>query len=514
MDIQKVTLTAKPIKFEAINSDFTRAKCYVMALGKNRNRSHFTKEAVDDAMPTLGLIPVVAHIIQDDEKTYVGGHDSEWTLEGQNLYVKDLTVPFGVVVPDTYDYVDVEESDGTTATYLTADIVIWSGRYPEIMETVYSDDVYWSQSMEIVPEKKSKLEEDKNYTDIQKFRYSCLTLLGRDDDPEYNTVPCFPSARVEPYEFNPSVSDNFTTEFNEMMDRLKAVFSCDLNSERGEKMEEIKNTQVEPKDGDPDITKTSTEPEGNDESSAQTDTFSDDLGNSDGDITTNSHDDKDAFAATYLSKIDAVCGACRELNKRTEDEDAGIVEYINNYFVDMDDKFVFFNRVIDTFNYKDGSDKSESQTFRAPYSIVEDDQSVVATIDTSEETEMVLMLLTKDEAAKVESDREELFRLQNFESEYIAREKQEKKDAILDEFSDLSDNPNFVELMKNFDELDAEDVEDKCFAIRGRNMKVSYSTKKTQSTTNNIKIMATKEDADDSQPEPYGGFFINHKINL
>ena len=53
---------AKPISYEKINDKFTRMKCYVLALGKNRNFSHISKEAVDSALPSLALVPVVAHL--------------------------------------------------------------------------------------------------------------------------------------------------------------------------------------------------------------------------------------------------------------------------------------------------------------------------------------------------------------------------------------------------------------------------------------------------------------------
>ena len=45
-----VEIGFKPFSTQKINDQFTMCKCYVMALGKNRNFSHFTKEAVDSAV--------------------------------------------------------------------------------------------------------------------------------------------------------------------------------------------------------------------------------------------------------------------------------------------------------------------------------------------------------------------------------------------------------------------------------------------------------------------------------
>ena len=46
MDLEKVSLLSnlKFSSFEKINENFLKAKCYVMALGKNVNRSYFDKE--------------------------------------------------------------------------------------------------------------------------------------------------------------------------------------------------------------------------------------------------------------------------------------------------------------------------------------------------------------------------------------------------------------------------------------------------------------------------------------
>ena len=47
MDLEKVSLLSnlKFSSFEKINENFLKAKCYVMALGKNVNRSYFDKES-------------------------------------------------------------------------------------------------------------------------------------------------------------------------------------------------------------------------------------------------------------------------------------------------------------------------------------------------------------------------------------------------------------------------------------------------------------------------------------
>ena len=83
---EKISLLSnlKFSSFEKLNENFLKAKCYVLALGKNANRSHFSKENVDRAYPTLAYVPVIGHLMVDDNGIYhLGGHD-------YHLDIKDL----------------------------------------------------------------------------------------------------------------------------------------------------------------------------------------------------------------------------------------------------------------------------------------------------------------------------------------------------------------------------------------------------------------------------------------
>lgn len=229
----------KPIKFEKINDEFTKCHCYIMALGKNRNYSYFTKEAVQNAIPTLFDIPVVAHIkTKADGTPYVGAHDRQLVVDDDGVQLIDQTCPFGLVPEGSNPtFEDVTESDGTIATYLTADIILWSGRYP-IMDAKSNDpSTYFNQSMEIVINSCEPLVEDNNYMNITDFTFSALCLLGRDEnDPEYNSEPCFPSARVTPLQY--SLNDNFKKEFSLMMNEFKKISTKDGDNKLSENKEE------------------------------------------------------------------------------------------------------------------------------------------------------------------------------------------------------------------------------------------------------------------------------------
>ena len=223
-----ITFKAKVKPIKPVNPEFDLVKIYVQGVGKNRNGSYMSKENIEKALPTLNYCPVVGHIIEytdnDGNKCrYIGGHDYEID---DNWEFKNLTVPYGVVVENSYDWETVNEY-GTDVEYLTANAILWTGRYPELKECIYSDDTWFNQSMEInIGEGKYRpLDEDSNYTEFLEWDYSALCLLGKADENSTNghtdssehTEPCFISSRVLPVEFEKSEFEMIMTEMKQKL---------------------------------------------------------------------------------------------------------------------------------------------------------------------------------------------------------------------------------------------------------------------------------------------------------
>lgn len=227
----KFKARVEPIK--PVNDEFTLCKVYVQSVGKNRNGTYMSKDNIQQFLPTLNYCPVVGHLIEykDNEGNihrYIGGHDWEITEDWE---IKDLTVPYGVVVENSYDFEIVNEY-GIDVEYLTANAILWTGRYPELYDTIYSDEIWFNQSMEIkIPDGKYRpLEEDSNYMELLEWSYSALCMLGKADkdstndhtDSSEHTEPCFISAKILPLDFAKS---EFTEIMNEMKDKLSFCFN-------------------------------------------------------------------------------------------------------------------------------------------------------------------------------------------------------------------------------------------------------------------------------------------------
>ena len=208
-----------------------------------------SKENIQRCLPTLSYAPVVGHLIdkldEDGNPTgekYMGGHDyyidDDWNL-------KSACVPYGVVKADSFDFETVKEYEDEIETeYLTAEVILWTGRYPELMEAIYSDDFYFNQSMEINVSEFRPYEEDSNYTELTDFTYSALCLLGKADDktsPEH-TEPCFVESKVIPVQYSLE-REEFSKVMGELKNELAFYFNKD-NTE-GKEDEVVENEKEE-----------------------------------------------------------------------------------------------------------------------------------------------------------------------------------------------------------------------------------------------------------------------------
>lgn len=222
---QIVGFTSKLSNFEIVNSEFTRCKCYILATGDNVNGSDITYEAVKKAMERGEFYnkPVVAHLYQDPDdnnKWRVGGHDSKWVITRDSIEIINETIPFGTI-PESSDLKleEVLEADGETInTYLTCQLILWTGRF-NIMDAAYSDDIYFNQSCEIsINEYHYK---NNGVLAIDDFTFSAICLLNKSSDSSKNIRPCFSSCKVEKIKSFSIDESSFKKNFELMLNKIK-----------------------------------------------------------------------------------------------------------------------------------------------------------------------------------------------------------------------------------------------------------------------------------------------------
>lgn len=489
----------KPIK--PVNEEMTLCKCFILALGKNNNKSNISKDAADDALPTLFGIPVVGHIyVDEDGVPHMGAHDMKIVKNDKGKYVfKMITVPYGFVPPqDNVHYEEVTEKDGTVNTYLVADIILWTGRYPELLETKYDDEIYFHQSMEIKTLESKTVD---GYTDILKYRYRALCLLGKDDDEDFNQSPCFPSARVEAYCF--SLDDEKLDElFEEFRNKIGECYGNNRSFEEGgkeamelEKINEIlKEFNIEkPEDLPFAITEDMTEerlremitemqkPEG---------TFSENgEGSEDGKTEGEGEPAVEPQAEGSEPAVEPVEPA-QEPAEGGADNNFGLTANAKSeklrtmakalgdkssdcYLMDYDDEFVY----VEFCTYG-------CTCNRNVYRIAYTESNTEYAFDLNSKVEVFVAWLTAEEIAARDKKEEEYKGLVEFKENQLKENKEREYAGVISEFSDLSDIDEYKTVVGealNFESADA--LREKLFAVRGR-----YGKFKTKTSVDDVRI--------------------------
>lgn len=441
----KFKAKVKPV--EKLNDEFTLCKCYVQGVGKNRNYSYMSKENIIKNSSTLHYAPVVGHLIQkEDGSLYMGGHD--WTID-ENCNFKSVCVPYGVVTMDDFEFEEVDEY-GEKVEYMTANVVLWTGRYPELMEAIYSDDIFFNQSMEIAVEQYRPYEEDSNYTELLDWTYSALCMLGKADDKESpeHTEPCFIESKIMPYNFSKA-------EFAEVMSEMKQGLAFYFEKKGVEEaVEEIKDIVMEEA---PDVE----EPIADDAADEQVD-----------DVVVEEESVVDEETAEEEASEEEA------FEEEVSDEESAEEEVVEEEAVEEDTA----DEPAEVENVELNALQSEFDAYKESHTY------------------------SNEEYESLQADYNEL---KAFKDSYDAAELKAQKDAVLDraEYEVLSDDDAFKALVANAEKYSVEEVEVKAKAIfadhviKAGEFSVQTEAKKSKTLGFNLKEKETKK------KKAYGGLF-------
>ena len=188
------------------NSSFDSGILRVCYTGKNRNNSFISKETFERCMPSIYNCPIVCRYDRDTDT--IGSHDMELVeTDDGGLRIVNVTQPVGVV-PESANYWWEEiEDDSGLHEYLCVDVLIWKRQeaYKKIKEDGITDE-----SMEISVKEGGMV--DGVYV-IKRFEFTAFCLLG-------TAQPCYQSASLEMFS-----RDDFKTQLAEMMKEFKETFS-------------------------------------------------------------------------------------------------------------------------------------------------------------------------------------------------------------------------------------------------------------------------------------------------
>ena len=226
MSNEKIQLFTSISDLERVNERFAKVKIRIAYEGENRNKSYISKEAFEKAIPTLKYVPVVGYYLED-EKMF-DGHTEKLEIIDDEITLKTLTKPYGVVTDEKPFWEDVKTTNGEIKSYLTCYAMLWIARYPEL-EGIKEGD--FAQSMEIMCNKGYWSESDGLYH-IEDLTFDALCILQAKE-------PCFENSIIT---LNFS-KDKFEDEYKSMIAELKE-YTFSLLEKGGIEVEENKELET------------------------------------------------------------------------------------------------------------------------------------------------------------------------------------------------------------------------------------------------------------------------------
>lgn len=509
------------------NESFDSGVLRIAYHGDNRNGSSISKDVFEKCISTIHYCPIVCNYERDAND--IGGHDVDIVKdEDGSLKIVNITTPVGVI-PESTDYwwEEVVENDGTSHEYICVNALLWKRQ--EEYEKIKSD-IFTNQSMEI------KIV-DSHMKDgvmvIDSFEFMALCLLGSEDEP------CYESASLEMF-----TTDYFHLKYVEMLSDLKR---------------DIKKVITSPED---DINNQNFSKKGEDQMEQQKIELLNKFGLSadelDFDVESMSLEELEAKLNEQHNAIeepeneeftaeDEVVDPMAEEPEQVEMKASmegsltveqvrdGLLESLRTIKMTDEDGYEYNQYMYIDFCYETNEvfchDLEDGNLYGFAYSVNGDVVSVdfackkrkkFAIVDFVEgeytfdaNAAFEEFAENKVADAKAEFDSKladanelvstmsvELEELRAFQSNAIKEERAEMEKALFESFEDIDGVEAFEELKQNCSDMSIEEIEEKCFAIRGRNMFQKFSVRKEVSTR-----VPIEKNHDAHNNDPYGGLF-------
>lgn len=498
------------------NPSFARASLLVCYTGRNRNGSYISREAIESAMPTIYNCPVVCNY--DIDTDTIGGHDVKYVAD-DNGTVAMMNMTDGVgVVPESAKWDFVARKDGDAEhEYLRVDVLLYkrSAVYQKILK-----DGICAESMEIHIGDGHAMD-DGSYS-IDSFNFEAFCLLGE------GVTPCFESASVRLY-----AHDDFADKLRRMMEDYKAEFAM-VNASTDE---DDKNTN-EGGECRMDITEIlakfnlTVEQIDFDYSGMSAEEIESEI---------QKRVDEGKFGLTGQQLVDGLYAALDSLGTITihdywDDSDYempqyGYVDYDisqNTVIVyDRKDNYTLYgftysingdNVVIDaeskkkkridyvdfdegttgSFSFKDIAAAEVGPAIKA-YGKCASDKFAAERDELNGKIESY--------AAEVEKLNSAVSELTEYKNGVIAAQRKADTDALFAQFADLNGNEAFESLRENCGEMELPEIEEKCFAIRGR-VNTKFALNESGKAP---RLPVGSFNNDDTSEKPYGGLVEKYR---
>lgn len=499
--VLNMTFTSSLTNLCEMNSSFDTGVLRICYTGENRNGSFISKEAIQRSIKTIYNCPIVCNYNRESDT--FGGHDIEVARDEDGMYIVNLTQPIGCIPESAKVWFDeFEEEDGTVNEYLYAEVLLWKRQ--EAYRKIKKDGIA-RHSMEISVKNGRTI--DGIYV-IDDFEFTAFAIIG--------VEPCFEGSALEVFS-----KQDFKKQFNEMINDIRENFKSInssfevvdtqfTNSTEGgetaldERLELLSAYEISVDSLDFSIEDFTLEELREKLEAIKTSSAPNDAINTNNDDTSNY-----SLTNNLLEEIH------RALEAETMQREWG--ECARYYYVDSD----FENNEIYCW---DGIDwllygftfSLDGDKVNIDFSCKKRKKYVIVDFDEGEQESPFAGAFAKleeiihnnaeiSEKYQVASDtivsmETELDELRKFKADTEDAIAKNARDEVLALFTDLVGIEAFDELSENSAEYSIEELEEKCYAIRGRN------STDTKFDLKDIKLPKLKvEKSINTEDRPYGG---------
>lgn len=448
------------------NSSFDSGILRVAYTGANRNASYISKETFERCIESIYNCPIVCNY--DRETDSIGSHDREIVRSDDGgLRIVNVTVPIGVVPESAeYSWETITEEDGTEHEYLTVPVLLWKRQ--EAYKKIKNDGIV-AESMEITVKSGSFDKKVGSYV-INDFEFTAFCLLGE------GVTPCFENASLEVF----SLAD-MKQQFADMMSELKQFSLTNDSMKGGNTMGETPmNTEIATGSDTPE---------------------------SEIDFELDSNLWKGLEDAVSKITVDRPWGP--EKRFCLEDFD---VEKNMAYVVDTTDWNLYgmpfsLDGDVPVVNF-DAKQRMKYAIVPVDESEADDPISAVlsgmsAGIDEYIKSQDEKFNALNAEFSNAQESLKELDSLREFKKATDEAKATADREAVFAQFDDLVGVEAFEALKSNCADFDVGTIEEKCFAIRGRQgIKLNFSKNDNESA-----LRMPVDHKEPTEKEPYGGLF-------
>lgn len=495
-----------------INSSFDKGVLRVAYTGKNRNKSYISKETFENCIETIYNCPIVCNY--DRETDSIGAHDVEIVSTDKGMRLVNITQPVGVIPESAaWWWETMRDDSGEEHEYLCVDVIIWKRQeaYDKIKENVITDE-----SMEITVKDGENID---GYFHINSFEFTAFCLLE-------SAEPCFEGARLEMFSM-----ESLKEMCSDMMNDYKSLTAEQAFKHNNDVNSEDENSSSEdyinaPRDGEHNLSKGGNDTLDNNEFTAVSDNQKTAIDAGVNKCTTNNNTEDNATFAQVghiseeLRRViseqtydDPYWGTCSKYWMYDFDPDAGEVYCYDcedwklygfkftmngdNVVVDFDSKK---RKKLSVIDFDEGTPDPDFSAVFAYFGKMAEQRKDAEIANVNSEWEKKYSEST-DAAAALELEVKEL---REYRKVKMDEERREAEDALFSRFEDLNGVEAFEQLKEGCAEMTVEEIENKCFEIRGRNAAISAQAFSLNKTPKPTRITVEKNNDGD---EPYGGLF-------